>query len=145
MPAHAVSVFGVAEGDGEFERLAVTSREMLQVERSYRGFSAQAYFKDVTIENLYKVAYVVLRMRGRIETVKNGGPTYEEFVDGWSVMLNDPEHLARAKALAQKLADEGASIEDINEALATQLGPGYDATEEDEGSGQPVDPTQAIA
>lgn len=88
MPARALITFGVAKGDAELEALSVTSREMLQSERQWKGFTAQEFFASVSITNLYKVAYVVLRMR-RDERVAPG-TTFEMFVDEWTVSLGDP-------------------------------------------------------
>lgn len=89
MPARALIVFGVQLGeDGELEPLAVTSREMLQCERQWKGFNAQEFFGNVSILNLYKVAYVVLRFRGDERVPR--GMTFDDFIDEWSVSLGDP-------------------------------------------------------
>lgn len=88
MPARALITFGIARGDDELEPLSVSSREMLQCERQWKGFTAQEFFASVSITNLYKVAFVVLRMRAD-ERVPKGTP-FEEFVDEWFVSLGDP-------------------------------------------------------
>jgi len=123
---------GIARGDDEFETLAVTSRELMQVERTYKGFSAQSFFQTVTMENLYRVAYVVLKMRGdeRVDSKMR----YEDFVDAWSVMPSDPDEIARRLAIAKALAAEGASLEEIQAAVTAP------ATDE-ESEADPTHPT----
>jgi hypothetical protein len=88
MPARALITFGIAQGDADLEPLSVSSREMLQCERQWKGFTAQDFFATVSITNLYKVGFVVLRMRGD-ERIRKG-LTFDEFVDEWSVSLGDP-------------------------------------------------------
>jgi hypothetical protein len=88
MPARALITFGIAPGEAELEPLSVTSREMLQCERQWKGFTAQEFFASVSITNLYKVAFVVLRMRQDERVPK--GTTFDEFVDEWFVSLGDP-------------------------------------------------------
>ena len=90
MPAHSLIVFGIAEGDGEMRPLSVTSREMLQCERRYKGFSAQDFFQRVTVENLYRVAFAVLGLRGQLDKAVK----FDEFIDGWSVEFGDPSEKA---------------------------------------------------
>src|SRR5262245_16781669 len=111
--ARAILTFGVAEGDEDLRPLSVTSREMLQVERTVKGFATVEFLQTVTIEGLYRTAWVVLRMRGEIEmSVK-----YDEFIDGWSVSLADPRAALRRKALAVQLANEGKSPDQIASAI----------------------------
>lgn len=88
MPARALITFGIAQGDADLEPLSVSSREMLQCERQWKGFTAQDFFASVSITNLYKVAFVVLRMRGDERVPK--GTAFEAFVDEWTVSLGDP-------------------------------------------------------
>jgi hypothetical protein len=76
--------------------LSVTSREMLQCERRYKGFSSQEFFTNITIEHLYRVAYVVLGLRGQLDkSVK-----LDEFIDGWAVQFRDPVDQARERRAA---------------------------------------------
>jgi hypothetical protein len=79
--------FGYAHEDDEtWSRMAVTSREMLGVERQTKGFSANTFFTNVTVEGLYRVAYVVLKIRGGLpKTVP-----YDEFVNTHDVRFRDP-------------------------------------------------------
>lgn len=65
------------ESDDEWSTLAVTSREMLAVERAVKGFTANSFFKDVTVGGLYRIAHVVLRLRGAIDVTT----TFDQFVD----------------------------------------------------------------
>jgi hypothetical protein len=135
---HSLIAFGVAQGEGEMERLAVTSREMLQVERTQRGFATQQFLSNITMDGLYKVAYVALRSRGRIDqSVK-----FDDFVDGWSITMSDPELIARRKAIAEQLAAQGATASQIMAAVEADdlLGP----PDEDD-TGAEVDPTQTTA
>ena len=135
MAAHAISVMGVARGDDEFERLAVTSRELMQVERSFKGFSAQSFFQTVTIENLYRVAFIVLRMRK--DERLDPKIKYEDFCDEWSVSPSDPDDIKRRMTLARKLADEGAGVEEIQAAVIAMV--------DDETAQGEADPTHPTA
>jgi hypothetical protein len=76
-----------AEEDDEWTTLAVTSREMLAVERTVKGFTAQTFFASVTVQGLYRVAHVVLRLRGTIAKEV----TFEEFVAAYDVKFGSAE------------------------------------------------------
>lgn len=65
----------------EWSNLDVTSREMLAVERSVKGFTAQSFFGSVSMTGLYRVAHVVLRLRGEVDK----GVTFDEFVEAYDV------------------------------------------------------------
>lgn len=107
--ARTMLTFGIARGDDELESLAVTSRDMLQVERTVKGFATAEVLQRVTIEALYRIAYATLRRQGRVEAdVK-----YEEFVNEWSVSLDDPAKSKRRQALANRLLAEGMSAADV--------------------------------
>jgi hypothetical protein len=83
----ALITFGYAgPEDDEWLPMAVTSREMLQVERQVKGFTANGFFKDVSITGLYRILFVVLRMRGGRELP----PDFEAFVDTFDVKFGDP-------------------------------------------------------
>lgn len=138
MPAHAIYTFGVAEGDGEWESLPVTSRDMLEAERSWKGFSAQTFFANVTVENLYRLAFTTLRRRGRIEAGK-GGTRFDEFVDEWSVQFDDPDEIRRRLDFARKLASGGASAGEIQAAVIEREArrKAGEHVDEDEAGGDP--------
>lgn len=86
-PSRSLITFGYAHQDDEqFSALAVSSREMLTVERSVKGFSANTFFTNVTIEALYRVAFVVLKARGDIDRAM----PYDQFVDTYDVSPQDP-------------------------------------------------------
>lgn len=70
-----------AEDDEEWTTLAVSSREMLAVERTVKGFTANSFFADVSVGGLYRVAHVVLRLRGTIDK----GVTFDQFVELYDV------------------------------------------------------------
>ncbi len=141
MAAHAISVMGIAEGDGEFERLAVTSRELMQVERSYKGFSAQSFFQTVTMENLYRVAFVVLKMRGRLDAKAK----FDEFIEAWSVSPTDPAEIARRFALARAMAEQGAGVDEIQAAVLADMSEPKPEGPDGETVGVEVDPTHPTA
>lgn len=122
MPARALITFGIAQGDADLEALSVTSREMLQCERQWKGFTAQDFFASVSITNLYKVAFVVLRMRGDERVPK--GTAFEAFVDEWTVSLGDPTP-----------AEPADGFIDLD----------LDPADEDNGTGSEVDPTDPAA
>lgn len=134
--AHTILKFGVAEGDGEWMLLAVTSRELLQVERTVKGFATAAFMQDVKLEGLYRIAHVVLRMRGAVPT----GKTFDEFIDEWSVDMNDPTQKARRKALAGRLAAEGKTPGEIVAALVVSSDDD-EAAAESESEADPIQPT----
>jgi hypothetical protein len=69
------------EVDDEWTTLSITSREMLAVERAVKGFTAQQFFASVTVTGLYRVAYVVLRLRG----VVDASTTFDQFTDSHDV------------------------------------------------------------
>lgn len=140
--ARAILTFGIAEGDEDFRPLSVTSREMLQVERTVKGFATVEFLQQVTIEGLYRTAWVVLRMRGDVDMAVK----FDEFIDAWSVSLADPRAALRRKALAVKLANEGVSPDQI---AAQIMAADLDRDQGDEGDtyggGDAADPTQTTA
>lgn len=66
-----------AETDDEWSTLRVTSREMLAVERTVKGFTANSFFADVSVAGLYRIAWVVLRLRETIDKTV----TFDEFTN----------------------------------------------------------------
>lgn len=75
------------EADDEWSTLAVTSREMLAVERAVKGFTANSFFKDVTVGGLYRIAHVVLRLRGAVDVTT----TFDQFVETHDVRFASTE------------------------------------------------------
>lgn len=138
MSARAIVTFGVAEGDEDFRALSVTSRELLQVERTVKGFATQEFLQRVTIEGLYRVAWVVLRHRGEVEAAVK----FDQFIDDWSVTLSDPRAALKRKALALQLASEG---KDPNQIAGAIMAADLDGDDETYGGGEAADPTQTTA
>lgn len=101
--------------DEEWTTLAVTSREMLAVERSVKGFTAQSFFGSVTISGLYRVAHVALRLRGDVEATM----TFDQFVEAYDVKFGP--------------------------AATDQPDGDTDSEDEDDEPGTPADPTQPAA
>jgi hypothetical protein len=106
-----------ASEDEEWTTLAVTSREMLAVERAIKGFTANSFFADVSVRGLYQVALVVLRVRGVIERAV----TFDQFVEGYDVKFGP----------APSEATEGE--------------PGESDEDESDETGSGADPTRPIA
>lgn len=91
--SRALIRFGYAhEDDATWSLMAPTSREILAVERQTKGFSANTFFTNITVEGLYRVAYVVLKVRGSLPK----GLSYDEFVNTHDVQFRDPEPPADA-------------------------------------------------
>lgn len=85
--SRALITFGVAHIDApDWSSLAVTSREMMAVERQTKGFTANGFFTNVSISGLYRIAYVVLKVRGQLDKAI----TFDEFVEQYDVKLRDP-------------------------------------------------------
>jgi hypothetical protein len=129
MPARAILTFGIAEGDGEYETLAVTSREMMQVELRTKQWNTTEFFQNISITGLYRVAYIVLGVRGRIEVKGENAVSFDDFADSWSVTLNDPAAMIRRRAIAMAMQAEGKSPDEVlaaivNSAIDDQVGPG---------------------
>lgn len=72
-----------AAEDEQWSTLAVTSQEMLAVERQVKGFTANTFFTNVSVSGLYRIAHVVLRVRGLVERTM----TFDDFVEGYDVKL----------------------------------------------------------
>lgn len=98
-------VFGYAhEDDEQWSALEVTSREMLAVERQVKGFSANAFFTNVSVEGLYRIAYVVLRVRGDLPAKT----LYEDFVSTYDVKFGDPTQPADSD---DQDSDDGSEVD----------------------------------
>jgi len=84
----ALSTFGyaLADSDDDWSPLAVTSRDMLFVEQHVKGFTAQGFFTNVTLANLYRVAYVLFKRDGVVERTT----TFDEFVALYDIVPRDP-------------------------------------------------------
>lgn len=96
--SRALIEFAYAHQDAEeWSNLAVTSREMLAVERQVKGFTANSFFANVTVGGVYQMAYVILKLRGEVERTV----TFDEFVESHDVKLG-PE----------RASEDGAGDED---------------------------------
>lgn len=85
--SRALITFGYAHvDDDDWSALAVSSREMMAVERQTKGFTANSFFTDVSISGLYRIAYVVLKVRGEVDKAVS----FDLFVDTYDVKLRDP-------------------------------------------------------
>lgn len=69
------------DDDDEWTTLSVVSREMLAVERQVKGFTANTFFANVSVGGLYRVAYVVLKVRGDLDKAL----TFDQFVESHDV------------------------------------------------------------
>jgi hypothetical protein len=106
VPRRALITFGYAhEDDVDWSAMAVSSREMLAVERQTKGFSANSFFTNVSTEGLYRVAFVVLKVRGDLpKTV-----SYDEFIATHDVSFSDP-----TKTEASASDDDPSEVDPTN-------------------------------
>jgi len=80
--SRALIEFAYAHADAdEWSNLAVSSREVLAVERQVKGFTANTFFANVSVGGLYRIAHVVLRLRGEVDKAV----TFDEFVESHDV------------------------------------------------------------
>jgi hypothetical protein len=97
----AILEFAYAHEDAdEWTTLSVTSREMLAVERAVKGFTANTFFANVSVGGLYRIAHVVLKVRGDLDRAV----TFDEFVETHDVKFGADQ--------AATASDEGDQDDD---------------------------------
>lgn len=107
--------YAPADSDDEWIPLAVNSRDMLLVEQTVKGFSAQSFFSDMSVRNLYRIAFVLLKRDGVIERTT----TFDQFVAAYDVVLRNPT-LPEPK---QPGTDDGADDEFADDEIGSEADP----------------------
>lgn len=102
--------YAPADSDDDWIPLAVGSRDMLLVEQSLKGFSANSFFSDMSVRNLYRVAYVLLKRDGVIERTM----TFDQFVEAYDVVMRDP---------TQPLPGQAPAVDDDEDETGSEADP----------------------